>query len=443
VNKKLKTISLINLGCPKNQVDGERVFADYAQKGYILSNLEDAQFLLINTCAFIKPAVSESLKFIKQASRWKREGLLKRILVMGCLPQRFKEKLKEEYPEIDDLIYRDFVCALEEKDVPRVLSTFPYAYLKIAEGCNRECSFCLIPQLRGKYRSLPSELLLKEARGLREMGIQELVLVAQDTTYWGIDLKGKSLLLELLDSISRIGFPWIRLLYLHPQLVDKEFLISLKSIPGLVPYLDIPLQHVDSRILSLMKRGQKEKDVRQMVELVRTLWPEAVLRSTFIVGFPGEGEKEFQKLLNFLEEARFERLAVFPFYPEEGAQATFFEGQVEEKERINRYNQVLNLQKEIYLSKNKELLGKKVLVLVDRLEGETSIGRTFRDAPEIDCQIKIKGSLKPGAFYPACVTKAHIYSLIGKMEKEGENAEEGSFWASEADRSLFSSNRDK
>lgn len=440
MNQKLKTVSLINLGCPKNQVDGERVFAHYAQKGYTLSSPESSQILLINTCAFIKPAVEESLKFIRQAVRWKKQGLLKKIVVMGCLPERFKENLKEEYPEVDHLIYRDSICALEEENVPRVLTTFPYAYLKISEGCDRHCSFCLIPQIRGKYRSLPPELILKEAQDLRKMGIQELVLVAQDTTFWGTDLKGKSLLIELLESISKIGFPWIRLLYLYPQLIDKGFLTSLKSIPGLVPYLDIPLQHVDSKILSLMRRGQKEKDVRRMVELIRTFWPEAALRSTFIVGFPGEGEKEFQKLLRFLEEARFERLAVFPFYPEEGAEASSYPDQVEEAEKIDRYNQVLNLQKEIYFTKNRELLKQKVLVLVDRYEKGTAIGRTFRDAPEIDCQIKIKGALSPGAFYPVRVTKAHIYSLIGEIAKEGKDAEKGSFWADETDRTLFSSN---
>jgi ribosomal protein S12 methylthiotransferase len=437
--KKPERVSLINLGCPKNQVDGERLFADYAQKGYAITEPEESDLLLINTCAFIKPAVDESMSFIRQAVRWKKQGRLKKIIVLGCLPERVGEKLREQYPEIDSLIYKDTVCSLEGKRAPRVLTTFPYAYLKIAEGCNRECTFCLIPHLRGRYRSLKPESLLEEAKDLKEMGVQELVLVAQDTTFWGLDLKGKPLLIKLLDAISRIGFPWIRLLYLYPQLIDEEFLTSLKSIPGVVPYLDIPLQHVDSKILASMRRGQREKEIRKLVELVRTIWPQAALRSTFIVGFPGEREKEFRKLVDFIQEVRFERLAVFPFYPEEGAEAKSFPDQVEEREKLARYNEILALQKEIYRQKNKKLLGGTELVLIDRVEGDYAIGRTYRDAPEIDCLIKIKANLSPGAFYPIRVTKANIYSLIGKIDKEGGDGKKSSFRTSETDRAVFSS----
>ncbi|MCR4428857.1 MAG: 30S ribosomal protein S12 methylthiotransferase RimO [Caldiserica bacterium] len=414
-----KRVSLINLGCPKNRVDGERQFAQLACEGFALSSPEESDLLLINTCAFIRPAVQESLFYIRQAARRKREGKLEGIVVMGCLPERVGESLKSKFPEIDQLIFKEIPCNLEEKEAPRVLTTFPYAFLKIAEGCNRECSFCLIPELRGKYRSLDPAFLLKEAWQLREMGVQELVLVAQDTTFWGIDREGKPLLLDLIEGVSRIGFPWVRLLYLHPQLVNRNFLLSFRSIPGVVPYLDLPLQHVDSRILSMMKRGYGERETRQVISSIRELWPEAAIRATFIVGFPGEGEREFKKLLNFIEESEFDRLAVFPFFPEEGTVAKELPHQVGEREKKDRFNQVIFLQREIYRKKNRMLVGKRETVLIDRQENGLSIGRTFRDAPEVDLTVKIKETLPEGSFKQARITKANIYSLIGETDKEG------------------------
>ncbi len=417
--KKQKRVSLINLGCPKNRVDGERQYAQFACEGFALSGPEDSEVLLINTCAFIEPAVKESLRYIRHAVKWKMEGKLERIVVMGCLPERVGESLKSKFPEVDQLIFKETPCLLEENEAPRVLTTFPFAFLKIAEGCNRECAFCLIPQLRGGYRSLELPFLLKEARQLREMGIQELVLVAQDTTYWGIDRVGKPLLLNLVEEISKIGFPWIRLLYLHPQLINRRFVLALKAIPGVLPYFDLPLQHIDSRILSLMKRGQKEKEIREVVRLIREGWPEAAIRGTFIVGFPTEGKKEFQKLLNFIREVEFERLAVFPFFPEEGTKARELPEQVEEKEKKERFKEIISFQKDIYLKKNRGLLGKKEIVLIDRQENGYCLGRTFRDAPEVDLTVRIKEALPVGSFQEVMITKANVYSLIGKTEKEG------------------------
>jgi len=427
--KRRSRVALINLGCPKNQVDGERVFADYAQKGLVLSDPENADVLLINTCAFIQPAVLESVKHIRRAIRRKNEGILRRIIVLGCLPERVGEGLKKEFPEIDELTYKEALCSLEGNRAPRVLTTFPHAYLKIAEGCNRECSFCLIPQLRGGFRSLSLEQLLKEARDLRAMGIQEIVLVAQDTTIWGADLSGKPELLTLVEKISFLGFPWVRLLYLHPQLISKEFLLSLKSIKNVVPYLDIPLQHVDSKILASMGRGQSEKEVRKLVETVRANWPEAALRSSFIVGFPGEGAREFKKLKHFLTEVQFERLALFPFYAEKGTRAWGYPDQVAHSEKLRRYQEVQELQKEIYRRKNKALVGKKEIILIDRTEGSTSTGRTFRDAPEIDCEVRIRKALEPGEFCTVRVTKANIFSLIGEIEEEGGDGKNSTFRA--------------
>lgn len=417
--KKGKRVSLINLGCPKNRVDGERQFAQFASQGFALSDPEESDILLINTCAFIEPAVKESLRYIRQAVKWKKEGRLERIVVMGCLPQRVGEGVKSQFPEVDQLIFKETPCHLEEKQAPRVLTTFPFAFLKIGEGCNRECAFCLIPQLRGSYRSLELPFLLKEARQLREMGVQELVLVAQDTTYWGIDRVGRSLLLDLVEEISKVGFPWIRLLYLHPQLINRKFILNLKTIPGVVPYFDLPLQHVDSRILSLMKRGQTEKEIKEVVCSIREGWPEAAIRGTFIVGFPTEGEKEFKKLFHFIEEVRFERLAVFPFFPEEGTKARELPQQVEKKKKMERFKEVISSQKKIYLQKNRELLGRKEIVLIDRQENNFSLGRTFRDAPEVDLTVKIKKALPVGSFQEVMITKANVYSLIGKTDKEG------------------------
>ncbi len=411
-------ISLINLGCPKNQVDGERMLAHFTQKGFQLVPEEDSDWLLINTCAFIDPARKESLVEIQNAIERQRNGCLEAILVMGCLAEDLRDRLQKDYPQIHQIYTMSDLQELEAANGPRVLTTFPFAYLKIAEGCHRQCSFCRIPSLRGPYRSLPPEWLEREARALFGMGIQELVLVAQDTTSWGIEIHGKPHLIELMKRLTSIGFPWVRLLYLHPQWCDREFLRALRRLPGVVPYLDIPFQHIDDDILTAMKRGGNELDIRRVVEVIREEWPEACLRSTFIVGFPGEKEQTFEKLLAFVCEMKFDRLAIFPFSAEEGTIAGTLPNQIPEREIQLRYQRLWDVQKEIYRETNRRWIGRQMKVLVDRGKSGIVIGRTYRDAPEIDSQVRMKGSKEAGDFINVRITKTVGYDLIGEIGEE-------------------------
>jgi ribosomal protein S12 methylthiotransferase len=411
-------ISLINLGCPKNQVDGERMLAHFAQQGFQLVPEQDTDCLLINTCAFIDPAKKESLEEIRRAIERKRNGCLDTILVMGCLAEDLRDRLSEEFPQIHQIYTMSDLQKLEVANSPRLLTTFPFAYLKIAEGCHRQCSFCRIPALRGTYRSLSAEWLEREARALLEMGIQELVLVAQDTTSWGIEIYGMPHLIELMKRLTSIGFPWVRLLYLHPQWCDREFLRVVKQLPGVVPYLDIPFQHIDTGILTAMQRGESESDIRRIVQEVRQEWPEACLRSTFIVGFPGETEQTFEKLLSFIKEVRFDRLAIFPFSPEEGTIASTLPNQIPEVEIQQRYQRLWIAQKKIYQETNRRWIGCTMKVLIDRSKNGAMVGRSFRDAPEIDSHVQMKGSKETGQFVNVRITKGLGYDLMGEIGEE-------------------------
>jgi ribosomal protein S12 methylthiotransferase len=394
------------------------MLALFAQKGFHCVRERHADWLLINTCAFIGPAKEESLAEIKKAIKRQQNGQLDRILVMGCLAEDLRERLQKDFPQIDQIYTMSDLQELEAAGSPRLLTTFPFAYLKIAEGCHRQCSFCKIPSLRGSYRSLPSEWLEREARALFGMGIQELVLVAQDTTSWGIETDGKPHLIELMKLLTSIGFPWVRLLYLHPQWCDRKFLRALKTLPGVVPYLDIPFQHIDTGILTAMQRTESESDIRRMIEDIRDEWPEACLRSTFIVGFPGETEQAFEKLLAFINEVKFDRLAIFPFSSEEGTIANALPNKIDQSEIQLRYQRMWDAQKKIYRETNREWIGCKMKVLVDRSRNGTMFGRTFRNAPEIDGHVRMKGSKETGQFVTVRITKAVGYDLIGEIGEE-------------------------
>lgn len=411
-------ISLINLGCPKNQVDGERMLAHFAQKGFQLVPEQHTDWLLINTCAFIDPAKKESLGEIQRAIERQQNGHLDTILVMGCLAEDLRDRLREDFPQIHQIYTMSDLQELEAANSPRVLTTFPFAYLKIAEGCHRQCSFCRIPSLRGSYRSLPPKWLEREARALFQMGIQELVLVAQDITSWGIEIYGKPHLIELIKLLTSIGFPWVRLLYLHPQWCDRKFLRAVKQLPGVVPYLDVPFQHIDTGILTAMQRHESESDIRRIVKDIRDEWPEACLRSTFIVGFPGETEQAFEKLLAFINEVKFDRLAIFPFSPAEGTIASTLSNQITEREIQQRYQRLWVTQKKIYQETNRRWIGCNMKVLVDRSKSGAMVGRTFRDAPEIDSHVRMKGSKEAGQFVNVRITKALGYDLIGEIGEE-------------------------
>ncbi|MCX5977179.1 MAG: 30S ribosomal protein S12 methylthiotransferase RimO [Coprothermobacterota bacterium] len=429
-------VGLINLGCPKNRVDGERILADYAQRGWVVGQPEEADLLIVNTCTFIEPATQESWAAIEDAVENHPSGRHRQVVVTGCLVQRDRTGLAEAFPEVHSFQDLSEVARLEARQAPRLVTTFPYAYLKIAEGCSRNCSFCLIPSLRGPFRSLPREYLLEEARGLRQAGIQEIVLVAQDATLWGIDLYGSPRYLDLVAEIADLGFPWVRLLYLFPQRVDRDFLRRLREIPAVVPYLDIPVQHIDDRILGLMKRPGGEAEVRRVLDVARTEWPEAALRTSLIAGFPSETDSEFQELYDFVEELRFDRLALFPFYAEGGAEAAHLPGQLPSDEVERRYDALWKLQERIYSEQNQHLVGSQIRVLADHPDPEepgTLLCRSTRDAPEIDAWVRIQAqddaalgcggpraqtNAEPGAYLTVRIIRGLVYDVVGELLKE-------------------------
>jgi len=426
-------VGLINLGCPKNRVDGERILADYAQRGWVVGQPEEADLLIVNTCTFIEPATEESWAAIEDAVEKCPGGRRRKVVVTGCLVQRDRSALAEAFPEVRSFQDLGEVSRLEARQAPRLVTTFPYAYLKIAEGCSRTCSFCLIPSLRGPFRSLPREYLLEEARGLRQAGIKEIVLVAQDATLWGIDQHGSPRYLDLVAEIADLGFPWVRLLYLFPQRVDRGFLRRLRQIPAVVPYLDIPVQHTNDRILGLMKRPGGSAEVQRVLDAVRTEWPEAALRTSLIAGFPSETESEFQELYDFVEKNRFDRLALFPFYAEEGTGAARLSGQLPSNEKERRYDALWKLQERIYSEKNQGLVGAQLRVLVDHPDPEepaTWLCRSTRDAPEIDAWVRVQAqsnaalecddtnNISPGAFLTVRIIRGLVYDVVGELLKE-------------------------
>ncbi|MEI6509444.1 MAG: radical SAM protein [bacterium] len=426
-------VGLINLGCPKNRVDGERILADYALRGWVAGQPEDADLLIVNTCTFIEPATQESWAAIEDAVEKCPGGRRRKVVVTGCLVQRDRSALSEAFPEVRSFQDLSEVSRLEARQAPRLVTTFPHAYLKIAEGCSRTCSFCLIPSLRGPFRSLPREYLLEEARGLRRAGIQEIVLVAQDATLWGIDLHGSLSYLDLVAEIADLGFPWIRLLYLFPQRVDRQFLRRLRQIPAVVPYLDIPVQHTNDRILGLMNRPGGSAEVQRVLDAVQTEWPEAALRTSLIAGFPSETESEFQELYDFVEKSRFDRLALFPFYAEVGAEAARLSGQLPSAEKERRYDALWKLQERIYSEKNQGLVGAQLRVLVDHPDPEepgTWLCRSTRDAPEIDAWVRVQAqnnaalgcgdanNISPGAFLTVRIIRGLVYDVVGELLKE-------------------------
>lgn len=415
-------VGLVHLGCAKTRVDAERLLAQRARSGWMVGASARADLVIVSTCAFINPAREESLNKIR--------GILKKkphtnVLVSGCLPLWNSTFIKTMFPRVS-ISSKANLKRLEECGSARFLTTYPYAYLKIAEGCSRSCSFCLIPRLRGNFRSLEDDILLKEARQLKAMGIKELVLVAQDVTSYGVDLAGSPKLVELVGKLSEMNFTWIRLLYMYPNLVTRKLLKSLKAVGNVVPYLDIPLQHSHPKVLRLMGRGEKCGGPERVVGIVREVWPEAALRSTFMVGFPGEGEEEFGHLRDFILQTKFDRLALFPFYEERGSAASGFPEKVPQVLKEERYENLFKIQKQIYWQYNRNCEGRTLKVLVDQERGGWLQCRSFRDAPEIDGIVRVKGEGRVGDFLDVRVKKGLAYDLIGEIEKEEPDVQESS-----------------
>ena len=442
-----ETVCVVSLGCPKNLVDSEVMLGLLSREGYPLTtDPSKAEIIIVNTCSFIQDASQEAIDTVLDLSRYKKEGSCKRLVVSGCLPQRYGKTLEKELPEVDLFVgtgsfqilpqilagkspekskeksYLGPPLFLYDEKTPRVLSTPSFtAYLKIAEGCSKFCTFCTVPKIRGPYRSRSLSSVLHEAKRLAEQGVQELILIAQDTTAYGEELKDGTNLERLLKALVKVdGLRWIRFLYAYPkpQYFTEGFLETLAREEKICPYLDIPLQHIDDGILRRMGRKSKGSEIRNLLHRIRSFIPEISLRTSLIVGFPGEEEDQFNSLLEFVEETRFDHLGVFKYSREEGTPASRLRNQVPEEVKEERLGMIMERQREISLRKNKAMIGKTLEVLVDgedRKKG-TLKGRLKTQAPEIDGSVLLKGEAKPGDWVMARITRALPYDLVGKIE---------------------------
>ncbi len=437
----MKKIALTSLGCSKNLVDSEQMLGLLEDAGYeIVENEEDADIIVVNTCTFIESAQTESIECILELAKCKEAGTCQFLVVTGCLAQRYQEQIIQEIPEVDAVIgtyeYPKIVEILDgltkpsEKifceetmvlceNLPRVRTTPPYTgYLKIAEGCDNRCTYCVIPTIRGKYRSRTIEDILKEAETMVKDGVRELIVIAQDTTRYGMDLYGEYRLPELLKSLCAIAdVKWVRVHYCYPELVTDELIQVFKEEEKLCNYFDIPIQHCNDRILKRMGRRTNKAEITTLLQKIRKELPDAVLRTSLIVGFPGETEEEFLELKDFIEEMKFERLGIFAYSREEDTPAYRLDNQIEEEEKLRRQENLMLIQSEISQRYNDEKIGQTVQVLV---EGKDEIiksyyGRTYGDSIEIDGKVffKAKAKLSDGEFISVKVEQALEYDLFG------------------------------
>ncbi len=445
-------IGLINLGCPKNLVDSEAIlgFLQQDKSFTITDDLEQAGIMLINTCAFIKEAKEESIDLILELAKLKEDNPGKKLIVIGCLVQRYLPQLLIDLPEVDLWVTLPEIPKLPQmiknllagKPLPsaspspdhflydhltpraRITPDY-YAYIKIAEGCSNICSYCAVPQIKGSYRSRPPDSIIAEARNLIIQGTKEINLIAQDTTSYGRDLPGnKTDLTQLLRQLGRLAdLSWLRILYLHPAYLTKELIQEISRQEKICNYIDLPLQHIDDRILSLMGRKIDSTGIKQIIRDIRAQIPQVVLRTSFIVGFPGETEKEFTALLRFMEETKFERLGVFTYSAEEGTPAEKMAGQVPEKIKQQRFHQAMALQQEIAREVNKKFIGQTLDVLVEGNQEKKPavyLGRGYADAPEVDGLVYVNSNrtLQTGEIVPVKITDTLEYDLVGKFINE-------------------------
>jgi ribosomal protein S12 methylthiotransferase len=424
------TINLISLGCSKNLVDSEKLLGQLPQEKYslFLDADEHTDVVIINTCGFIGDAKQESIDTILSYVNAKQNGLINKLLVFGCLSQRYRKELALEIPEVDawfGVEERDAICSwFDTKYDPENCSRFlttprHYAYLKVGEGCNRKCSFCAIPFIRGPFRSTPVPRLVEEAQNLTKQGVKEILLIAQDLGYYGRDIDGKSHLAELLVSLSGISeLQWIRLHYLYPANFPKDILPIMKDNPKICHYLDIPLQHASDNILKSMRRGHDKKAMWKLIENTRNEIPDIAIRTTMLVGFPEESSEDFSELMNFVREARFERLGVFTYSPEEGTKAFKMADTVSSKIKKKRAEALMALQQDISLSLNKEKIGRILKVIVDREDDDYFVGRTEYDSPEVDNEVLIQKAdgIEVGSFIFVRITDAGDFELWGVLD---------------------------
>jgi ribosomal protein S12 methylthiotransferase len=425
-----KKIHILTLGCPKNLVDSEILMSKLKNKFQIVEKLEKADLVVVNTCGFIDSAKQESIEKIFEMVELKEKGKVESVYVMGCLSERYKNELEKEIPEVDKFFgVEKFEEILNTLGVPdryellgerELLTPKHYAYLKISEGCDNPCSFCAIPLIRGKHISKPIEEIIKEAKKLAWKGVKEIIIIAQDTTYYGLDIYGKRKLPELLNRLSEIdGIEWIRLMYTFPAKFPTEVLDIMAQNPKICEYIDIPIQHISDKILKSMRRGITKRKTIELLEKIRETVPEVAIRTSLIVGYPGETEKEFEELLDFVYTFKFDRLGVFTYSQEEGTKAFELGDPVSPEEKERRMALIMNAQHDIIVEKNEKMIGRKFKVLIDRKERDFYIGRTQWDAPEIDLEVLVEGNgIKIGNFYEVEIYDIFEYDLIGKVATE-------------------------
>ena len=423
--KRMK-IHMISLGCDKNRVDSEKLLSELLGKyegAEITDDPEDADLCVINTCSFIGPAKEESINTIIEMGELKKTAHLQKLIVAGCLVERYRDEIRKELPEVDEVIgVSDYVDKLDVQ-LRRVAEADSYtAYLKIAEGCDKYCTYCIIPKLRGHYRSVPMEHLLEEAKNLAENGTKELILVAQETTLYGIDLYGRKALPELLNRLSEIdGIEWIRILYCYPEEITEELVDVIRDNPKVLHYLDIPIQHASDMILQNMHRKTRETEIREKIRLLRERIPDIALRTTLITGFPGETEEDFEILKQFVQDERFDRLGVFPYSKEEGTVAATMKPQVPERVKLRRQDEIMQLQQTIAFEKEREQIGRDLPVLVTGYDPDSNayICRSYMDAPDIDSVVYVSAgkhhNKMSGDMIRCHVTDTDGYDLIAEI----------------------------
>jgi ribosomal protein S12 methylthiotransferase len=431
---KLNTskIAVLTLGCAKNVVDSEELLEQIDHSDYeLIQNPNEADVLVINTCGFIQDAKKESIDTIIQAAELKKQGKLKKIIVMGCLSERYKSDLQKEIPEVDA-----FIGANKIEQVTQELNidfkyellgerhlTTPrnYAYLKISEGCDNPCSFCAIPIMRGVHISKPIERIIKEAQRLAVLGVKELILIAQDTTYYGLDIYGKRSLNTLLEKLNDInGIEWIRLMYAYPAQFPLEILDAFIDNDKICKYIDIPVQHISDNILKSMRRGISSRATRELIEKIRNKVPGVAIRTSLIVGYPGEGEDEFNELTAFVQDMEFERLGVFTYSQEEDTHAYDLGDTVPEEVKQARKDTIMQIQRDISYKKNRAMIDTEIKVVVDRVENSIAYCRSEYDAPEIDNEVIVESpaGMKEGNFYQVKVVDSYEYDLFAEYKNE-------------------------
>ncbi len=443
-------VLFVSLGCDKNLVDSEAMLADLGSRGYVFTDeREEADIAIVNTCCFINDAKEESIETILEIAGLKESGRLRGLIVTGCLAQRYQEEIQAEIPEVDAILgtastdrivetveavlagkgqncFGDLNSPCKAHTAGRYLTTGGhYAYLKIAEGCNRHCTYCIIPQIRGGYRSVPIEVLVQEARTLVEGGVKELILVAQETTMYGSDLYGKKSLPDLLHALCKIeGLLWLRLLYCYPEEITDELIRAMRLEDKICHYLDIPIQHASDTVLRRMGRRTCKEQLRTVIGKLRREIPDICLRTTLITGFPGESQEDFEELYRFVNEMEFDRLGVFPYSPEEGTPAACMEDQVPEEVKLRRRDELMELQQAIAFEKAEKIAAAKPLLeafVEGRLpEEDIYIARTYRDAPEVDGYLFLEGDreLFSGDIVRVRVTGSNEYDLTGEIWDE-------------------------